>query len=132
MATVTSKIIEGIKTLYNLSYNIYYDHAPSSIDYPIITYMVVDSPKSNSMSGLTTPNEYSYCRVQFSVYCNEKQVATAYTAIAELQALYNYCTLSVGSSHFVCMKSIGDAYPIFDRDEKIYIFNQDYLVIVGS
>lgn len=133
MATKTSAIIKAIKDLYDLSYPLFYDHAPSGTNYPLITYNVISANKNTVMAGDGgNPLEYVDCRVQFTAYVNEQQQETGWGIVEDLENLFNYATLDPTSKHLVCMKSLGDAYAVFYNDEKMWGFTQDYSVKVGD
>lgn len=136
-----SEIMQGITTQYDLSSTgmsylssvpLYLDHAPQNVDYPIITYKVISSPRSWAMNG-STPFKYANARIQFSVYGNENQLEDCMKITDQLESVFDFIplTLNNGVTH-ICTKIMDESVAFYNENEKIWTVVQDMRIRTGK
>lgn len=113
-------------------YPLYHNHAPQNPDYPITIYNIVSAKTSLSMNPSGKPNNYLNTRVSFTVYVNENGEDEANTILEKIEELFNGTTLTLETGHFMCTNKDSENIGFYNSQEKVYGYNQDYIIKIGD
>jgi hypothetical protein len=135
------EIKKGIWTKYQLdtlwtvdNIALYLDHAPQSVNYPIIKVSHISSNQTMAMLSDTNPVgwDYSDGRWQFSIFGNDRQHSDLEDITDRLEDLYHRKSLPTGNgvTHIATI-SYNNNTTFFDEGVKVWGIHLDMRIIVG-
>lgn len=116
------------------STSMYFNHAPQDTQYPVITFNVIDSPRTFGMGASAgSPHQYTRARVSFQVFGNENQVADIMTLADSLETCYSFQTLTLsGDVMSICCHMGDQRITFFDKEEKVWVITTDMFFRLGQ
>lgn len=140
------KLIEQIKKGIYAHYNtttlwtsdaipLYQDHVPNSVCYPCVCFYHISSTNEYAMVSTSHATGYDYvnCRIQFSIYANDRQNTTAEDIADRLEDAFHKVQLTFGDdcTHIVTLVQ-GARTRFWDQQQKIWTISQDYMILAGK
>lgn len=114
---------------------IYQDHVPTSVAYPFICYYYIASNNTMSMpdASATTGHDYVDARIQFSLYCNDRQYTALEDYANRLEDAFHRVPLTFSNdvTHIATIVT-NSRTKFYDQQQKVYTINQDYRFLAGK
>jgi hypothetical protein len=106
------------------------NHAPDDIEYPLITFNVVSLVPSMAMDD----HDYGDYRVQFTVYGNEQMFTNCMTIMQNIESTYHRkSNINLNNGvNLICSKVNGGNISFFNDQEKIWQISEDFRFMVGK
>lgn len=133
---ILQELIKGIMDEWDDSYPMYYNHCPQGVEYPLVVFNIIDSPRTYAMgdSSLhTDPFQYTKSRISFTVYGNENQMNNIMTISQNIENIYKFQKLSFGNGVTGIFSWVADQrIGFFEKGDKVWSVTTDMIFMVGE